>query len=228
MRLVALTGGVACGKSTVAKYLYDKYHFHVIDSDALAFKLQLPHTPVWNQIVAHFGRSILNPDDTLNRKQLGALVFKDHAQRRVLNHIVHPAVLRQLLLSVVKFWLTREQVVVLEIPLFFEVRIPAKYFHDIVCVAVTKEEQIRRLVDRNQLTPEAAENRIAAQMPTEEKCKRSSVVIWNNGDEKELRSKLDDLVVRWNKRTCFTYLPDPLLIAVSIILLVVLAVWFFR
>jgi dephospho-CoA kinase len=228
MRLIALTGGIACGKSTVAKYLHDKYKFRVIDSDALAFKLQLPHTPVWERIVAHFGRSILNADDTLNRKQLGALVFNDHAQRRVLNHIVHPAVLRQLLLSVVKSWLTRDQVVVLEIPLFFEVRIPAKYFHDIVCVAVTKEEQIRRLIDRNQLTREAAENRIAAQMPMEEKCRRSSVVIWNNGDEKELRDKLDALVVRWNRRTCFTYLPNPLHVAACAIILVVLIVWFFR
>jgi dephospho-CoA kinase len=70
-------------------------------------------------------------------------------------------------------------VVLLEIPLFFEVRLPEKYFYDSFCVAVAKDKQIKRLIDRNQLTREDTENRIAAQMPMDENCRRSLTVIWN-------------------------------------------------
>jgi dephospho-CoA kinase len=88
---VGLTGGIACGKSTVARLFAEKGAFH-IDFDRLAHAVQEPDQPAWQQIVDYFGSEILHADRTINRTKLGTIVFKDKKKRAMLNSIVHPAV----------------------------------------------------------------------------------------------------------------------------------------
>jgi dephospho-CoA kinase len=224
MRLIALTGGIACGKTTAGTYLSTKHHCTLIDSDQLSHEVQLPHRAGWREVVAHFGRSILNPDETIDRKKLGALVFNNPAELKALNRIVHPRVIRQLVINVIKAWLSRKEVVVLDIPLFFEGHLPKRYFHDVVVVAVDHGVQIERLISRSHVSLEDAEKRIAAQMPIEQKCRLGTVVVRNDGKQEEIERQLDDLVRKWKRGAMLTFLPDPLLIVIVAVAIVVLIV----
>jgi dephospho-CoA kinase len=88
---VGLTGGIACGKSTVARMLVEKGAI-LIDFDDLAHAVEEPEGPVWREVVHHFGEAILLPDRRIDRRKLGAIVFEDREKREILNRLVHPAV----------------------------------------------------------------------------------------------------------------------------------------
>ena len=221
MRLVALTGGIASGKSTVANYLATVHHVTIIDSDKIAYELQKPGTQVFQRLVSTFGSQIVSPDGTLNRKRLGEIVFKNPDERRKLNSIVHPHVYRQIFVQCFRAWITRQKIVVLDIPLFFEIgKIPRKYFHDIVTVYVTSSVQLQRLMDRNQLTEDEARSRINAQIPLEKKREMSTVVIDNTGTADDSKRQVDALVAKWEKSIPLVpFFPDPLLVLAVILLL---------
>jgi dephospho-CoA kinase len=227
MRLIVLTGGIACGKTTTSNYLSSKHECVIIDADEIAHDVQQPGRPAWQAVVSHFGRTILNPDDTIDRKKLGALVFKDPTELRVLNQIVHPRVIRELFSKSVKAWLSRKSVVILDIPLFFEGNLPRVYFHDIVVVVIEREAQVERIMNRNHISREDAERRIAAQMPIERKSKLGTIVVRNDGTREELEKTLDGLVLNWQNGSWLTYLPDPLLI-VAVLVIVILTILIVR
>ena len=92
--LVALTGGIACGKTVIAEILKN-LGCYVEESDKVAHLLMEPEQPAWNELVSHFGKNILNPDRTVNRSKLGAIIFKNKKERLVLNQILHPRVMDQ-------------------------------------------------------------------------------------------------------------------------------------
>lgn len=119
---MGLTGGIACGKSTVSRLLSSKHKLAVIDADVLAREVVLPGTRAHAEIVREFGEEILLQDGSrqLDRKRLGDIVFSDEKRRKVLNSIVHPAVRKAMLLSVVRCWLSGESVCVLDVPLLIE------------------------------------------------------------------------------------------------------------
>jgi dephospho-CoA kinase len=139
-----------------------------------------------------------------------------------LNQIVHPRVIRELILRVLKAWILRHEVVVLDIPLFFEGNLPTKYFHDIVVVAVDRDVQVERIMNRNHIPREDAERRVAAQMPIERKCKMGTVVLRNDGTQQELEKILDGLVMKWRTGCRFTSLPDPLFVLAIVMMGIVL------
>ena len=228
MRIVALTGGISCGKSTVGNYLREKYGITIVDSDKISYDLQKPGTRVFKEIVSTFGPEIVKNDGTLNRKRLGEIVFNDRSERSKLNRIVHPRVFRQLILDVIKAWIKRESVIVLDIPLFFEVHLPQKYFNDIVTVALSPDEQVKRLMLRNQMTEEAARSRVNAQMPIEKKCAMSTIVLRNDGSEEDLRKQIDEMVLKWRKPIIVTWLPDPLLVLFLVTSLIVFIISRFK
>jgi dephospho-CoA kinase len=118
--VVGLTGGISTGKSTVSKLLSNVHHIPVIDADILAREAVAPGTSGLSRIVSVFGPSILLPDGTLDRKNLGSIVFNDEARRRQLNAIVHPAVRWRMLAAVLKCWMKGEKVCVLDVPLLVE------------------------------------------------------------------------------------------------------------
>ncbi|MCX7973618.1 MAG: dephospho-CoA kinase [Candidatus Aminicenantes bacterium] len=200
---VALTGGIACGKSIVADYL-EKKGCYIHRADEVAHQLMLPGKKVWKMIVAHFGESILNPDGTINRRQLGEIVFGNQQAREFLNHLIHPLVLKkkkQILRRLEKT--NKEGIFISEAALTIEAGF-ISFFDKIIVVWCPEEIQIERLMSRNQLTREEAERRIRAQLPVKEKLKYADYVIDTSGTieetlaqtEKVFQSLLKDLEVK--------------------------------
>jgi dephospho-CoA kinase len=177
---VGLTGGIASGKSTVAKMFEDKGAY-LIDFDALAHFAEEPDQQAWKAIVEFFGTDILNEDGTINRAKLGQIVFADQEKLSRLNGIVHPAVL--------ELWRRRIEdiriinpraIVVSDIPLLIEVRVQ-HLFDVVILVHVSPEDQIRRLTERNDYSRKEAESRLDKQMPIDEKIPHADFVIDNKG-----------------------------------------------
>ena len=176
MILVGLTGGIATGKSTVAS-MFKRCGATVIDADALARAVVHPGTPAWREIVRTFGKTVLNPDHTLNRPALGAKVFGHPAKRHQLERIIHPRVARE------QIRLTKQAarndpraVVIYDVPLLFEAGIDQRVDTTIV-VTAGRETQIARLKKRNSLSRAEALRRIKSQMPLADKRRRAEYVL---------------------------------------------------
>jgi len=187
---VGLTGGIACGKSTVARMLVEKGAL-LIDFDDLAHAVEEPEGPVWWGIVSHFGEGILLPDRRIDRRKLGAIVFADREKRDILNRLVHPAVFAEWQRRLEEIEKTHPDAIVLsDIPLLIEAGV--KTMVDLVLlVCIPPEEQICRLMARNGFTREEAERRVAAQMPIGEKIPQADIVIGNEGSVEETSRAVD-------------------------------------
>lgn len=181
---VGLTGGIASGKSTVARMLAGRGAI-LIDFDDLAHAVEMPGGAVWREIVAHFGEGILLPDRRIDRVKLGEIVFSDRKEREALNRLVHPAVFAEWQKRLGEIEETGKDAVVLsDIPLLIEAGLEPMV--DVVLlVYLSPEEQVRRLMARNGFTREEAERRLAAQMPIGDKLSHADIVIRNEGPVEE-------------------------------------------
>ncbi len=189
---VGLTGGIATGKSTVVRMLVRR-GARVIDHDALVHALQEPGRPVWQRIVEAFGREILDETGRLDRKKLGALVFGSEERRRALEGIVHPAVLEEAQRERDRIGREDERAIVLsDIPLLFEVGMQG-LFDVVLLVYAPREVQIARVMRRNRMTRDEAVARLEAQMPIDEKLKRTDVVIRNDGSMQQLEQRVGEV-----------------------------------
>jgi dephospho-CoA kinase len=185
MILVGLTGGVATGKTTVAR-MFRRCGAVIIDADALARELVRPGKPAWRAIARTFGKAILNRDRTINRSALGAIIFASRSQRRLLEDIIHPRVARE------QARLTKEAlrrnphaVVVYDVPLLFEAGIDKRVAKTIV-VTADRATQVARLQTRNGLTKDAAVRRIRSQFPLAWKRRRADYVLNGTASLKRL------------------------------------------
>jgi dephospho-CoA kinase len=176
MILVGLTGGVATGKSTVAK-MFKQCGAVVIDADELARDVVNPGKPAWREVVKTFAKLVLNPDRTLNRRALGAIVFGNRAKLRRLERIIHPRVAHE------QARLTRRAarknphgIVIYDVPLLFEAGVD-KRVDKIIVVIADRETQIARLKKRNGLSRTEAIRRIRSQMPLARKRRRADYVL---------------------------------------------------
>ena len=176
MILVGLTGGVATGKSTVAK-MFKRCGAVVIDADQLARDVVKPGKPAWRAIVTLFGRTVLNPDRSLDRQALGSIVFRNRTKRRQLERIIHPRVAREQQRLVRRVAIRKPHAVVIyEVPLLFEAGADKRVDKTIV-VTADRETQIVRLTKRNSLSRAEAIRRIQAQMPLSKKVRLADIVI---------------------------------------------------
>ncbi len=176
MILVGLTGGVATGKSTVAK-MFKQCGAVVIDADELAHEVIKPGKPAWRAIVTLFGKTMLNQDRSLNRQALGSIVFRNRTKRRQLERIIHPRVAReQARLTKQAARKNPDAVVIYDVPLLFEAGIDKRVDHTIV-VTADRETQIARLKKRNGLSQAEAIRRIKSQMPLAKKRQRANYVL---------------------------------------------------
>lgn len=176
MVLVGLTGGVATGKSTVAS-MFKRCGAVIIDADALARSVVEPGKPAWREIVKSFGKTVLNPDRTINRRVLGGIVFRDPAKLRRLERIVHPRVSRaQRRLVQSAFARNPRAVVVYDVPLLFEAGIERTVDH-IIVVSADRDVQISRLRKRDGLSRADAIRRIKSQMPLAQKRRLADFVL---------------------------------------------------
>lgn len=176
MILVGLTGGIATGKSTVAR-MFRRCGAVVIDADDLARQVVKPGTPAWREIVQTFGKSVLHHDRTINRRALGAIVFHNRAKLRRLERIIHPRVAReQMRLAKQAGHNNPKAVVIYDVPLLFEAGIDKRVDKTIV-VTADRDTQIERLSKRDNLSRAAALRRIRNQMPLAAKVRSADFVL---------------------------------------------------
>ncbi|MCL5807558.1 MAG: dephospho-CoA kinase [Deltaproteobacteria bacterium] len=189
---VGLTGGIATGKSTVARVLVEK-GARLIDFDELSHTVEEPEGPVWKEIVGHFGEGILHADRTIDRRTLGDIVFADREKLNLLNRLVHPAVFQEWHRRLEAIRKVKPDAIVLsDIPLLIEAGM--KPMVDLVLlVYIPPEEQIARLVARNGFSREDAAKRVAAQMPIEEKLPFADIVVRNDGLPEVTQMALSDV-----------------------------------
>lgn len=177
---VALTGGIACGKSVVARVLEDK-GFYIHSADRVARSLVSPGSPSWESIVRRFGRDILRPDRTIDRAKLGSIVFSDPGARRFLEKLLHPLVLADRTRALSRIEREgRHAVFVSEAALVFEAGYD-KRFDRIVVVHCDENLQVARLMERDGIAEEEARRKIASQLPQKEKVRRADYVIDTSG-----------------------------------------------
>ncbi len=191
MIIVGLTGSVGTGKSTVAN-LFGEMGAHVIDWDELARKVTRPHSKAWEQIVEHFGKSILNDDLTINRRKLADIVFCDREKLRTLNEIVHPEVIEEdeKITSEIKSR-DPDALIIKDIPLLFELTHPI-YLDKIVVVYASEQTQLRRLEQKG-MSREDAKRRIKSQFPLEKKMKSADFVVNNDGRLEETKKQVEEI-----------------------------------
>ncbi|MGB9004097.1 MAG: dephospho-CoA kinase [Candidatus Aminicenantales bacterium] len=176
MLIVALTGGIAAGKSVVARFLEER-GCAVHSADQAAHEVMAPGSGAWERLRAHFGPGILNPDRTIDRPRLGAIVFADEAERRFLNSVVHPLVLekkKEIIARLEKDGKTK--IFVSAAALTIEAGY-AGLFDRVIVVYCRPEVQAARLMARDGLDRQAALQKIRAQMPQKEKKKQADYLI---------------------------------------------------
>ena len=189
MRRIALTGGIASGKTMVADELARRGAI-IIDSDILAREVVEPGTPGLRAIVERFGEDILNGDGTLDRARLGGIIFSNDEARADLNAIVHPLVRKRS--DELAAQAPDDAVVIHVIPLLVETGLN-RTFDGIIVVDVPASTQVRRLMRRNSLEMDDAWARVRAQASRQDRVEVADWVIDNSGDEASTLRQVDDL-----------------------------------
>ena len=195
MKIVGLTGGIACGKSTVAQMLKD-LGAYVIDADKISHQLTLPGGEALPAIREAFGGYVFFPDGSLNRETLSSIVFNNEGERKKLNALMHPMIDQRIQKDIDICRKMGELIVVMDVPLLFEVGVDS--LADVtVCASAPQETQIQRMRTRSGLNREQAMQRINSQMPLAEKEKLADVVLPTDCSEEELRKRVRELYDGW-------------------------------
>ena len=192
MILVGLTGGLASGKSTVAK-LFQQYGAFIIDADQVARSVVTPGRAAWKDIVRAFGKNILHPDRTLNREALATRVFRNPSQLKTLNRIVHPRVAREqtrLTNAIVKHH--PSAVIVYEAALLIEAKAHQR-MDRVILVTADRSTQISRACQRDGLSRQEAIARIRGQLSLREKKRFADHIIDGTRPRSQLRRIVQNL-----------------------------------
>ena len=180
MLIVALSGGIATGKSQVAR-VFEELGCYIHKADLEAHELMAPEKPAWEKIVDRFGSNILNPDNTINRARLASIIFSDKKERLFLNNLLHPLVLKERQEAILKL---RNRglfkIFVSEAALTIEAGY-TKFYDKIVITHCPKNIQIERLMSRDSVDRTKALERIESQMPPEQKLKYADYTIDTSG-----------------------------------------------
>ncbi|MBN2684053.1 MAG: dephospho-CoA kinase [Pontiellaceae bacterium] len=192
--VLCITGGIACGKSTVGR-IFESMGFVVCDADHAAHELMKKGTPVHRKVVEQFGDEVLTPDGEISRPRLGSMVFENSEMRLRLNQLVHPAVKAAL-----EAWIwarrARGENAAVQLPLVFESGMDSMDWDGIICVSAGETAVLERLEKRG-LSRADALKRVQAQMPLKEKENRADRVIHNLGTVNELEAETRRVVERF-------------------------------
>ena len=188
-KIIGLTGGIACGKSTVSSYIRKK-GFPVIDADQIARKVVEPGSVGLAQIRETFGTIYIRPDGALNREMLGKKVFAEPEALKKLNSITGPLILAELK----KELNTTAPVIFLDAALLLEEEQYRNLVDEVWVVSLKPETQLERLINRNGYGFRQAKNRIASQMSDGDRVKQADAVIDNNGTMEETLRQVDALL----------------------------------
>ena len=192
MIVIGLTGGIGTGKSEVARIL-EEIGAYIIDADRLGHSAYLPHSEIWEEVVKEFGDGVLLPDEEIDRKKLGSIVFNDPVQLAKLNEIMHPR-MGKMVANLIEG--ADAEVVVVEAALLLEAGWDA-LVDEVWCTGASEDIVVDRLEARNGLNKEEAQKRIKAQMSVDERKSRSQVMIENNGDLAQLTAVIEQI---WENR----------------------------
>jgi dephospho-CoA kinase len=193
MKLCGLTGGVGMGKSTTADFLCQR-GAQVIDADRIALELVQPGQPALAELQKNFGQKIISINGQLRRDELAKIIFADSAARKKLEAILHPKIRERWLAQIEKWRGENVVLAVVVIPLLFETQAES-HFNKIICTACSANAQHERLLARGWNETQIAQ-RIAAQMPIEEKIARSHFMIWTEGDLQNHSQQLDCILAK--------------------------------
>lgn len=191
---VGLTGGIGSGKSTVAK-LFSEHGVPVIDTDVIAHQIMMPDGPAYQAVLEKFGYDYLLPDQTIDRKKLGSIVFSSNEQKQQLENILHPLI-----------WLIAEQEInecdypycIIVVPLLFEGS-HQKRFNSTLVVDCAEEEQIKRVRIRDSRTKEEILAIMKNQIPRSERIRLADDVIYNSDTTDHLKTDIDTLHQKYIK-----------------------------
>lgn len=192
MLTVALTGGIATGKSVVAGIL-ERRGCYIHSADQAAHDLMKPGKPAWQKIISRFGPRVLNPDQTINRSRLGSIVFSDEKERQFLNSLVHPLILekkKQVIRRLEKNG--KYKIFVSEAALTIESGY-APFFDVVIVVHCAEDMQAKRLMERDKISRRYARKKIRSQMPSQEKRRHADYVIDTSGSFEDTERQTDDV-----------------------------------
>jgi dephospho-CoA kinase len=185
--VLGLTGGIATGKSTVAKIIQRNYNVKIIDVDEVSKKI-MKQKSILNKLINSFGKNIIENGE-LDRKKMREIVFNDDQKRENLNRITHTAILEEIDRIIEECKKAGNEIIIVDMPLLFEVGY-AKKVDKVVLVYCEIEIEILRLMKREGISKENALKMIKAQMNLEEKKKLSDVIIYNNKNLEELEEEI--------------------------------------
>ncbi len=205
--IIGLTGGIASGKSTVGA-LFSKRGIPVIDADALSRAIVEPGQPALDDIVDAFGASILNDDGTLDRNSLGDIVFQDPDARTTLEAITHPRIAQAMMEQAQQAFSDGHPFVLYEAALLVESG-SHQWLDALIVVDISPATQLQRLRQRDDLSATAAQQRIDAQMPLDEKRKAADFLIDNDQDLEHTRRQVDELCQQLRNRFSTAYSTPP-------------------
>lgn len=194
--IIGLTGSIASGKSTVAK-MFEDLNMPIVDADKVARIVVEPGRETLQQIAAAFGDEVILEDGHMDRKKVGDLIFHDPTKRKQLNDIIHPAIRKEMLRQREEYLSNGHPHVVMDIPLLFESGLQS-YVEKIVVVSVSEENQLKRLMSRNDLTEQEARARISSQLPISVKEKGADAVIYNNDSLEATKEQLHYILKKWH------------------------------
>lgn len=194
MKRIGLSGGIACGKSSVANILRSK-GIPVVDADQVARDIVKPGTAALSELVQEFGKDILKSSGYLNRKKLGSIVMNDPEKRASLNSITHPKIRNSIFSTLQEWHKEGQQAGVVEAALMVETKSYTLY-DALIIVTCAPGVQIKRLMNREGFDQQTAQTWINSQLPLSEKEKVADVVIDNSADKETLKKLVHDA---WNK-----------------------------
>lgn len=189
--IIGLTGGIVSGKTTVAS-MFKKLGAKIIDADKLGHSVILPHKSAWRKIVKIFGKDILQNDLTIDRKKLGKIVFANQILLKKLDEITHPEIVKLIkkeIDSVKNKEDNQKKILIIDAALIYETKID-RLMDKIIVVYIDEDEQIKRLIKRNNLSHDEALQRIKSQMPIKEKVKMADYVIDNSNSLNKTREQV--------------------------------------
>ena len=192
MLIVGLTGGVASGKTAISQVLKEEGAY-IIDADQIARELVQPQKPAWRKLIGAFGKEILQEDGSIHRKKLADKVFADPKKRKLLNQILHPRIKEEMDRRTKEIGQKDPQaIVVIDAPLIIELG-NQRDMDKLIVVASTQTQQVKRLKERDGISPEAALRILSSQMPVEEKVKLADYVIRNEGSIEEAKKRAKEV-----------------------------------
>lgn len=191
MKIIAVTGGIGSGKSTIARE-FERLGAHLIDADKISYEIMLPGGAAYNEVIKSFGSGILTESGEIDRKALGGIVFADSEKLRLLNEITHKLIYAEMKERIAQ---AQAEVVCLEIPLLFSAPCPFDLDMKIAVVA-DRDIRINRVIGRDNCTKEQVEARMAKQLSDCELRALADFVIENNGGLDSLRRQTEEVFAR--------------------------------